>query len=109
MNVGKAIITALSSLKLPVYQTQYTGTDKTYFVFNIGTVPADFADDLPQHERASIQLHLFCPVATNTTSLRDQVKQLLTEAGFDYPSLVDASDEDGQHVVWQTGCGYGSV
>lgn len=108
MNVALALRNALSGLSLPVYQNEYTGENPVYFVFNISTVPDDFADDNPQHERAVVQLHLFCPISQNTTELRGQVKRALVDAEFDYPSLTDATDEDGQHVVFGTGCAYGA-
>lgn len=108
MSLASDLITALGEFNLPVYQNQYTGDQSVYFVFNIGEIPQDFADDYPQHERALIQLHLFAPISLNTTAMRAGIKGALVDAGFDYPSVTDASDEDGQHLVFETGCAYGS-
>lgn len=102
MSVNSEIIAALAPLSLPTVPNIYTGTASTYMTFNYNTLPDDFADNEPQHERYLIQVHLVSPVATNTLTLQSSIKTLLLSAGFDYPSTIDASDDTEQHIVFET-------
>ena len=101
MTIESRIRTALASFEHKVYPDTYNGSDKTYFVFNYNTIPDDFGCNQPQHERALIQVHLFCPHGFNSVQLRKDVKLALLHAGFTYPYTTNASDEDGQHWVFE--------
>ena len=101
MSVESKIITALNPLGYSVYPQSYNGTDTIYYVFNLGTIPDDFGDNKPRHERALIQVHLFCPFTFNSVTLRKNTKKHLSNAGFVYPYMTDASDENGQHWVFE--------
>ena len=102
MSTAERLRAALAPLGLPCYQNEYTEHDPVYFVFNISTIPADYADDAPAHERHLIQLHLYAPKSLNTSNLQAQVKQALFGALFLYPSTENASDNDAQHLVFET-------
>lgn len=80
---------------------KYTGSASAYLVMNHSTLPTHFADDEPEDERLLVQLHLYCPTKQNTVQLRADIKRAIHEAGFSYPSTVDATDETGQHVVFE--------
>ena len=101
MTVESRIRTALASFEHKVYPDTYNGSDKTYFIMNYNTIPDDFGCNQPQHERALIQVHLFCPHGFNSVQLRKDIKLALLGAGFTYPSMTNASDEDGQHWVFE--------
>lgn len=101
MSMNRKIIDTLLPLGLPTQPDQYTGEAKTYFVFNCTSLPDDFGDNAPQHERYLVQVHLFAPDTLNTLDIRKQCKQLLFAAGFTFPAMVDASNEDGQHWVYE--------
>lgn len=102
MSVASRLIAAIRPLGYPISQNQYIGEQPVYFVFNLSAFPADFADDEPQHERVMVQLHLFAPHTTNTTMLQKEVKAAIRDAGFQYPVLENASDEDNQHLVFES-------
>lgn len=102
MSVYSDIRAVLAGFGYPVGTNVYTGTAQPYFVITINTLPADFADDEPQHLRNLIMLHLYAPHELNTVTLRKQVAQALTGAGFTYPAMTDASDETTQHIVFET-------
>jgi len=101
MSIESRIRLALAPFEYKVYPDTYNGPDKTYFVFNHNTIPDDFGSNLPWHERALIQVHLFCPHTFDSVKLRKDIKLALLDAGFTYPSMTNASDEDGQHWVFE--------
>ena len=105
MSVESKIKTALNSLGYKIYPGNYNGADETYFVFNHNTMPDDFGDNKPQHERALVQVHLFCPHEFNSVKLRKDTKAALLGAGLTYPSMTNAGDEDGQHWVFESQIG----
>lgn len=117
MSIESRIIAAVSGTGLPCRYGIYEGGATTYLTFNVNSIPANFADDAPQHERWLVQLHLFAPFTTDTTTVRGQIKEALLAADFSYPVQLDASnsvrDSDGteRHIVFEfeaaEGAGYG--
>ncbi|MCI5526492.1 MAG: hypothetical protein PUI40_07555 [Oscillospiraceae bacterium] len=101
MSVNKKIKAALQPLALPCAANEYTGEESSYFVFSVSPMPVDFADDMPQHIKNLIQLHLYCPHTKNTVALRRQIKRQIAESGFTYPVETDASEKEIQHVVFE--------
>ena len=101
MSTAERIKEALAPLGYPVAQLEHVGTEETYFVFTLGEIPANHADDEPQHLRITVMLHLFCPIKLNTWKLKRKVKAALQEAAFTYPEETDASEVGKQHVVFE--------
>lgn len=101
MSVYSDIRTALAGFGYPVGTNVYTGTAQTYFIITLNTLPANFADDTPQHLTNLIMLHLYAPHELNTVALRKQIATALVGAGLTYPSVTDASDETIQHIVFE--------
>lgn len=100
MSAYSDIRTALACYGYPVDTNVSTGEEETYFVITLNTLPADFADDSPQHLVNLVMLHLYAPHDLNTVTLRKQIAHSLEGAGFTYPSITDASDEK-QHLVFE--------
>jgi hypothetical protein len=107
MSIESKIKTALNSLGYKIYPGNYDGADETYFVFNYNTMPDDFGDNKPQHERALVQVHLFCSHEFNSVNLRNDAKEQIFNAGFTWPYMTNAGDEDGQHWVFESQIGVG--
>jgi len=107
MSVADGIISAVSFTGLPCYNGAYEGQESAFLTINMDAIPDNFADDAPQYDRWLVQLHLFAPYTLDTTTLRRQIRDALHNAGFTYPSLVDASADkalsDGteQHIVFE--------
>ena len=72
-----------------------------YYTFSCSSSGADFGDDEPGCERWTVNVHFFAPLCGNIAWRVKQTKQALFRAGFTWPSAVDASDQDGQHVVFE--------
>ena len=101
MSVASEIRAAVAFTGYPCGQNIYTGREPEYFVFNLQTIPADYADAEPQHERVIVQLHWFGKHTTNMTTAQKRIKRAIADAGFTYPALEDASDETAQHLVFE--------
>lgn len=101
MSLDERVTAALKPLGLEVAHGTYDGEDAAYFSFNYDAVPI-FADDRPLFYRALIQVHLFCPLDRNSVRLRARTVTALLNAGVTYPELVDASDDETQHYVFET-------
>ena len=107
-SVDSMIATALSGLGYPVWNAvkenehQYESEeDPVYFVFNYSSLGVGYADDEPTGELSLIQVHLFAPLSMNITALKRRVKAAIHAAGFTWPELTDASDEQGRHIVFE--------
>lgn len=101
MSVNQQIIEALSPTGWLVAADVKQAETNQYFVFNYDSLGDNFGDNAPHDERYLIQIHLFCPSTLDTVDLRNTVKRLLFESDFTFPSVYDASDEDGQHWVFE--------
>lgn len=101
MSVYSDIRTSLASFGHPIATNVYTGPASTYFVITLNTLPANYADDAPQHLRNLVMLHLYAPHELNTVTLRKQIATALVGAGLTYPATIDASDETTQHIVFE--------
>lgn len=101
MSINQKIITALSSFGDPVSPGIYQGAEERYFTFNFSTTGADFGDDAPQQEKYLVQVHFFCSLSFNSVGRAKKIKQKLFTAGFTWPTMANASDQDGQHLVFE--------
>lgn len=102
MTINAQIIKALAPLGFPIAPDIYTGTEAVYITFNYDLLPAEFADNCPSYWRALVQVHLFAPLSTNLVGQRWKVVSALSSAGFTWPEVVDATDQDAQHFVYET-------
>lgn len=111
MSINSRIREALASLEEPVRANTYVPADSSerYFTFNVSTLGADYADDEPVHERALIMLHYFCPSDYDSVETVRTVKGLLRGADFTWPSVTNAGDEAGQHIVFEFECAEGTA
>jgi hypothetical protein len=101
MSVQADVIAALASFGYPVTESIYTGTESTYFVFTVKSVPVSHADDAPQHVRNLIMLRLHCPHTTDMTTTKKDIKLAVQTAGFTYPTETDASDDMTQIIAFE--------
>lgn len=101
MSIESIIKTALSPLSIPVKPDGYIGEATEYTTYNYDTSGGGYGDDKPMHEVYSVQVHYFCPLSFNSVAKRTQLKQLLFAADFSWPDMTDATDEDGQHWVFE--------
>lgn len=72
-----------------------------YFTFDYMVSPVHYGNNAPLYELYDVNIDLFAPEKMNTLALRRQVRDLLERAGFTRPSEVNASDNDGQHYIFE--------
>ena len=101
MSVNSLIVSLLAPFGDPVEYGVYNGKLKSYYVFNFTTAGGNFADDEPGHERNLVQVHYFCPLNVNSTGRIAKTKQALFAAGFSWPAMIDASDTESRHFVFE--------
>lgn len=101
MTVNQRIINALSAFGIPVVPELYTGSGGRYFTFNYDLIPVQFAGNRPTYWKALVQVHSFCPLHENSIRRRRETVAALTGAGFTWPEIVDASEKDHQHFVFE--------
>lgn len=102
MTVNESIIKALAPFGDPVAPNIYTKGKSRYYTFNYDLVPARFADNGPLFYKALIQIHFVCPLNDNSIRRRRETIQAIVAGGFGWPEVVDASDRDTQHYVFET-------
>lgn len=100
MSVNSTVKAALDSVA-PVKADTYEGDEAVYITFGYASVPANFADDAPGHERYLLSVHLYAPIGYNTIKERKAIKKALAGIAETYPSMVNASDKEGQHLVFE--------
>ncbi|MCH5352953.1 MAG: hypothetical protein J1E06_05770 [Acutalibacter sp.] len=100
MSVNAILKSALESIA-PVEADTYEGDRERYITIAYNTIPVNFGDDEPEHEKFLIAVHYFAPIGYNSTKDRAEVKKALVSAGTTWPSLTNISDKFGQHLVFE--------
>lgn len=109
MTVDERIVKALAAIAGdPVENGSYSGRKERYYVFRYTTIGADYADDMPQHERILVYVHFFAPRTFDSTEQVKATKRALHEAGFTWPEVVNESDATGQEIVFECECAEGT-
>lgn len=80
----------------------YTGDEKEYCTFNYSELPEDFGDNLPHAVRYLVQVHWFLPLKVRPHPKKRELRRaLMGVEGFTAPEIIDASDGEGQHYVYE--------
>ena len=103
MSINSAIKAAVEPIVSVCVPNVYKGEATEYCTFNYSEYPTDFADNASQMTGYSIQVHWFLPLNGNPLVKKAQIKTALIAAGFDDPTVVDVTDDAGQHYVFETG------
>ena len=103
MSVEARVKAALDVFGDPVEKSVlYVATDaKRYYTFSCKSFGDAFGDDEPDCERWLVTVHLFAPLTENCVRRARATKRALSDAGFTWPQYADATDQDGQHHVFE--------
>ena len=101
MSINSTIRAAVTPIVAVCVPDVYTGTATEYCTFNYSELPEVFADGKPDVIRYLVQLHWMFPKSTSPFSKKKQIKNALHNAGLTYPSVADASDSDGGHLIFE--------
>lgn len=99
MTTEARIIEAIRPIVPDVEPNAYRGKALTYCAFSIDSYPVKFAESTAVGVRDSVSLHLFLPTGDSPVALKRRIIVALVAAGATYPSVINASDGDGQHYV----------
>ena len=104
--VGDVLQAALEPLYPDaVFPNVYRGHLTEYIVWNKAINGALWAEGGPEAAIYSVQVHLYAPQEKNVTEGILAIMNALFTAGFTWPSVTDASDEEGQHYeLWCEYC-----
>ena len=87
-----------------IYPHLYTGPLLRYIVWNYSVIPTLWAESRPGAARYLVQVHFYLPHKESPRAAILALQRALADAGFTWPDITDASDEDGQH--WVLECEY---
>lgn len=101
-NVDDALMLALGPL-FPdrVFPNVYTGDALEYVVTNYTALPQVFAERLPAAQRYLVAVHYYLPEKMNPNAQKLAISAALSRQGFTWPSIENASDDEGQHWVFE--------
>lgn len=105
MSVEARIKSALDGFGDPVEKSMLDAAARwapaRYYTFSCRTSGAAFGDNAPSCERVLVSVHLFAPLNMNCIQRVKETKRALSAAGCTWPEVVDATDQDGQHYVFE--------
>ena len=87
----------------------YDGEEAEYCTFVIDDEPDVFAEGMPSVIRYPVILNWYLPSGANPLKKKKSLCRALAAAGFTYPSVTNASDEGGQHFVFECELADGDV
>ena len=87
-----------------VEPNMYEGDALEYIIFAYRERGDCFGDNEPEEIILSVQVHYFLPNGENPRAKKRLIRQALFELGGTWPVITNASDNDGQHYVFEFEC-----
>jgi len=107
MGIDEIIQSAVTPIVPRCAPKQYSGKDLEYCVYHYTELPDDFGDDEPQAIRYTVQLHWFFPwrpgisADAGIVGKKQKLRRALADAGFTWPTVTPAGDEEWEHYVFE--------
>lgn len=102
MTLDDKIRAAVEPLVAVCVPDLYTGEEKEYCTYNYNEMPAAFGDSRPHAVRYLVQVHWFLLLKKRPQPKKRQLGRALGETHlFTWPTVENASDELGQHYVYE--------
>lgn len=99
--INKTLIDALKPICKNVYPDVYTGKETEYIVFLYDIRPDNFGDDIPFHLTYDVRVHYVAPLKKDVIANRIAIMRAINNIDYaTYPEETNASDEEGQHFVY---------
>lgn len=93
MGVNEYVVRTLGDLGIPVSDGLYQGKATEYLYFVVADDRGgDFGDNRAMGDQYSVQVHYVCPWNVSYRAKRATIREMLEDAGFTYPEIVDLSD-----------------
>lgn len=101
MTVNEQIKAAVEPIVAVCVPDAYDGEAEEYCTFSYDEHPEAFGDDAPDLIRYAASLHYYCPKGHNSIATRRALRMAIIAADFTAPTVENASDNDGQHYVFE--------
>lgn len=101
MSIWARVKAALAPFGDPVEKSLFSAAGRRYYAFTCSSFGDDFGNGAPGHERWLVSVHFFAPLGGNWNGRVRATKEALFAAGFTWPEFTDATDQDGQHFVFE--------
>lgn len=102
MGIDEKIQAAVTPIVAVCVPDLYQGDAEEYCTFNYNEIPAGFGDNRAHAVRYLCQVHWFLPLKRRPKPKKRLLRQALAAVrGFTTPEIVNASDEIGQHYVYE--------
>lgn len=93
MKIAELITAALSRMELAIAERLYEGDEDEYITWNqADNIGADYGDNKPGTNVIYVQVHYVCPWLMDYHPKLRIIRKLLSDAGFTWPEIIDASD-----------------
>ena len=101
-NVDNALMSALDPV-LPgrVFPNVYVGRETEYIVTSFTALPEVPTESGPAAARYLVIVRYYVPTGVNPNTKKVQIQQALWGAGFTWPSIAPASDNEGQGWIFE--------
>ena len=101
MVIDEQIVAAVTPVVAECVPDHYTGDALEYCTYNFDELPVAHGDNQPHAIRYLVQLHWYLPLGRRPLTTKRALRRAILAAGFTYPSVENASDELGQHFVFE--------
>lgn len=101
MHVEERIRDGLKDVDIPVYPEPYEGTELEYITFNYSEYGRVWAEGRPDCIEYDLQVHWWFPRGKSPYPRKKKIREALYAAGMTWPSITNASDDEGQHLVFE--------
>lgn len=99
--IDATIRAALEPLGIPIEPNGYNGEELEYLSYTYSELGALFAESRAQAIRYLVDLSWYLPHGNDPGQGKARIRQLLKAAGATWPDIVNASDDEGQHYVFE--------
>lgn len=101
MAIDERIKAAVTPVVPECMADEYTGAAEEYCTFNFDELPMAHGNNRPHAVRYLIQVHYFLPKGRRPFLKKRELARALLAADFTFPTIENASDETGQHYVFE--------
>lgn len=102
MSLSERIKEAVTPIVPEFAADVYTGKENSYCVFNATEMPGGFGNNRPRAIRYLAQLHWHFPLRTDPTKTKRSLRAAIGGLrGCTWPTVTDAGDLDGGHLVFE--------
>lgn len=107
MSIDDRIQAAVKPVIPTCVPKQYGGNATEYCVYNYTEFPDNFGDDDPECIRYQVQVHWLFPWQPNISAdaavqvKKRAIRKALADAGFTWPTVTPAGDNEWEHFVFE--------